>query len=179
MKRVHALLHRLGPAGVLGIGVLFFCAPFYLSAVRPVEQEVRAQRLAADRLRAREPYQPVSSGGRAEELRRFYGLFPPAERIPDELGRLYGLAQQAHLELLQGEYRLERHGEGLMTYRITLPLRGAYPQIREFVGATLKTMPTASLDALRFERKRIGDPMLDAQVRVTLYFRPESEGDHP
>jgi len=177
MNRAQAWLQMLGPAGVLGIGVLFFCVPFYLSAVQPVEREARAQRLSAEGLRARTPYQPVSSGGRADELRRFYGLFPDAEKLPDELARLYGMAQQAKLDLLQGEYRLEKHGGGLMWYRVTLPLRGTYPQIRAFVGATLQSMPTASLDALRFERKKIGDPMLDAQVRVTLYFRPGNESE--
>jgi hypothetical protein len=36
----------------------------------------------------------------------------------------------------------------------------------------LKTMPTASVDAVRFERKRAADTQLEAQVRLTLYFRP-------
>ena len=177
MKRVQAWLQALGPVGVLGIGVLFFCIPFYFSAVQPLEQELRAQRLAAERLRARTPYQPVSSGGRADELRRFYSLFPPVEKLPDELEHLYRLARAAKLELLQGEYRLEKTSGGLVSYRITLPLRGTYLQIREFVAATLRDMPIASLDALRFERKKIGDAQLEAQVRMSVYFRPRNEGE--
>jgi len=179
MKRVHAFLHVLGPAGVLGVGVLLFCIPFYLSTLRPVEDEIRTQHLAAERLRARSPYQPVSSGDRAEELHRFYSLFPATGKLPDQLDRLYSSAQQAGLELPQGEYRLERHGDGLTLYRITLPLHGTYPQIRAFVGATMQNMPTASLDALQFESKKIGDPMLDAQMRLTLYFQPGNEGEIP
>jgi len=30
---------------------------------------------------------------------------------------------------------------------------------------------------LRFERKRIGDAQLEAQVRMTMYFRPGNEGE--
>ena len=30
--------------------------------------------------------------------------------------------------------------------------------------------------ALRFERKNAGDVQLDAQVRLTVYFRPNNEG---
>ena len=179
MKRAQEWLHALGSAGVLGIGVLIFCVPFYFSAVRPAESELQARRSAVERLRARTPFQPVSGEGRAEELRRFYGLFPPIEKLPDELERVYALARAAKLELLQGEYRLEKPPFGIAFYRITLPIRGTYPQIRQFVGATLKNMPIASLDALRFERKKAGDALLEAQVRMTVYFRPANESETP
>jgi hypothetical protein len=177
VKRVHEWLQALGPAGVLGIGILIFCVPFYFSAVRSTESELLAQRLAAERLRTRAPYQPVSSGGRADEVRRFYSLLPAVESLPRELERLYGLARTARIDLLQGEYRFEKSASSLVSYRITLPIRGTYQQIREFVGATLKEMPTTSLDALRFERKKIGDAQLEAQVRMTMYFRPGNEGE--
>lgn len=177
MKRIHEWLQGLGAAGVLGIGILIFCIPFYFSAVQPAERELLALRLAAERLQTRTPFQPVSSGGRADEVRRFYSLLPQVERLPHELERLYGLARTARVDLLQGEYRFEKSPGGLVSYRITLPIRGTYQQIREFVGATLKNMPTASLDALRFERKRIGDAQLEAQVRMTMYFRPGNEGE--
>lgn len=179
MRRMQAWLQALGPAGVLGIGVLFFCIPFYFSSVQPAERELRAQRLAAERFRSRTPYQPASAGGRADELLRFYSLFPPIEKLPEELERLYGLARTAKLELLQGEYRLEKAAGGLVSYRITLPLRGAYPQIRVFVRSALADMPIASLDALRFERKRASDAQVEAQLRMTLYFRSGNEGDIP
>ena len=179
MRRIQDALHALGPIGVIGVGVLVFCIPFYFSAVKPAERELRAQRSVAERLRDRAPFQPVSSEGRAEELRRFYSLFPPLEKLPDQLERVYGLARAAKLELLQGEYRLEKPAVGLAFYRITLPLRGTYPQIRQFVAATLKSMPIASLEGLRFERKRVGDTRLEAQVRLTVYFRPANEGETP
>ena len=60
MKRVHEGLHALGSAGVIGIGVLIFCIPFYFSSVRPAERELQAQRSVAERLNARTPFQPVS-----------------------------------------------------------------------------------------------------------------------
>lgn len=175
MRRLRAWLRLLGIAGTLGIGVLLACAGFYVSALLPAERELAAQRLAAERLRTRTPYQPVSLGGRADELRRFYQLFPPVDLLTDELERLYGLARQAQLELAQGEYWLDKRDAGLWSYRVTLPIRGTYGQIRGFVGAVLKAMPIASVDGLRFERKRVGDTLLDAQVRLTLHFQPREE----
>ena len=173
--RLNAILRQLGVAGVLGLGVLLACAAFWVSALRPAQTELAAQRLALEQLRARTPYQPVSAGGRADELRRFYNLFPPTANVNAELERLHRLARAARLELAQGEYRLERRNVGLWAYRVTLPVRGSYPQVRNFLSAVLKDMPTASIEALRFERKKAGEAQLDAQLRFTLYLRPAGE----
>jgi Tfp pilus assembly protein PilO len=174
-QALHSVLRLLGPAGVLGLGVLFFCVPFYFSALRPAERELAAQRASADRTRPHGPAQQVALDGQAEELRRFYALFPPVESLSDELQRLYGLARASGLDLLQGDYRAERQRAGLVSYRITLPVRGNYAQLRRFVGAVLKDMPIASIDTLRFERKKSAESQLEAQVRLTLYLRPTGE----
>ena len=172
--RLERWLRRLGPAGVLGIGVLLACAGFWSDALAPIEQQVRAERLALERLRNRTPYQPVSNG-REEELQRFYSLFPPVAQLGGEVERLHALARKNGLELAQGEYRLERRAEGLWAYRITLPVRGNYSQFRGFLAAVLDGMPVASLDALRFERKKAFDAQLEAQVRLTIHARPTGE----
>lgn len=175
--RLEAWLRRLGAAGVLGVGVLLACAGFWFSSVQVLEDEVSARRAAAERMRARTPYQPVSVDGRAEELRRFHGLFPKTSQVTNEVEKLHKLARGAGLELAQGEYRLERPAAGLWAYRVTLPVAGSYAQLRDFIAAVLKAMPAASIDALRFERKRAADPLLEAQVRLTLHVRPA--GDSP
>ena len=54
-------------------------------------------------------------------------------------------------------------------------MRGSYGQFRTFLSALLKDMPIASIDALRFERKRAADTQLEAQVRLTLYAQPPGE----
>ena len=175
MSRLHALLRKLGAAGVLGLGVLFFCIPFYLSALLPAERELAAQRDAIERLRSRGPFRPVSADSRSDDLRRFYGLFPPSDQLTDQLETVYSLAREAKLDLTQGEYRLEKRDAGLLAYRITLPIRGSYTQIRSFVASVLKEMPIASVDALRFERKKAVETQIDAQVRLTIHFRPREE----
>jgi len=173
--RLQLLLRRLGAAGVLGIGVVVASAGFWASALAPAERELAGQRVALDRLRARSPYQPVAASGRAEELRRFYNLFPPAASMTDELERVHQLAKRAGLQLAQGEYRLERPEYGLWAYRVTLPVHGGYAQVRAFTASLLREMPTASLDALRFERRRAAETEIDAQLRLTLHLRPSTE----
>jgi type II secretion system (T2SS) protein M len=173
--RLNSLLSCLGTAGILGLGVLFACAGFWFSTLQPLQQEIAAQRAALERLRARAPHRPIGPGGREADLRRFYSLFPPSQELPNEVERLHRLARGAGLELAQGEYRLERRAIGVWAYRITLPVRGSYLQLREFLGALLKDMPIASLDALRFERKKAAEAQLQAQLRITLHVRPPGE----
>ena len=173
--RLNQLLRRLGAAGILGLGVLLACAGFYASGLEPAQQQLAAQRAAVERLHARAPVQTVAASGRADDLRRFYSLFPATADLAGELERLYRLGRGAGLELAQGEYRLERRPLGPWAYRVTLPVRGTYPQLREFLGALLKDMPIASLDAVRFERKKVAEAQLEAQLRVTVYVRPPGE----
>ena len=176
MNRLNEILGLLGTFGVLGIGVLFFCLPFYFSALRPAEHAVAAQQDTAERLRSRGPFRAVAIDDRADDLLRFYALLPPLEQLPAALGQVYALAQAAKLELKQGEYRLDGRGTGPVAYRITLPIRGSYAQVRAFLDAVLREMPLASVDALRFERRKAAEAQLDAQIRLTLHFRPRGDG---
>lgn len=174
MTTLRALTRLLGPYGLAGLGIILLCALFYWEAVKPAEMEIKARQEAALRLKARRPsLQPVTTDNRGDELRRFYALFPPTENITQEAQKLWVIAREYKIDLQQGEYRLESGGPGLSRYRVTLPIRASYPQIRQFINFILKEIPTMSIDGLRFERKKISETQLDAQVRLTLYFRPD------
>lgn len=174
MNAARRLLENLGAAGVIGVGVALFCIPFYFSTVQPLEKEAARRNVTLERQRARLPVQPAGNDA-AADLARFQAAFPPIERLGAEVEALYAHARGAGLHLQQGEYRLETKNGGLTAYRVTLPVRGSYGQIRTFVGTVLKAMPIASVDAVRFERKRAADTQLEAQVRLTIYFRPSGD----
>ena len=173
--RFDRFLRSLGIAGVLGIGVLLACAGFWASALQPINAELAARRVAAERLQSRTLYQPASAGRderREAELARFFALFPAPEDLADEVSRIHRLARGSGLELDQGEYRLERRTGGLWAYRVSLPVRGTYPQLRAFMGSILREVPVASLESVRFERRRAAEAQLDAQLRLTVHVRP-------
>jgi hypothetical protein len=170
-ERLDSLLGRLRAAGVLALGVLLGNAAFYGSALAPAEGEISLRRAAE----ARTDPRPGAPGGGAADLRRFYNHFPTIEAAGGELERIHRFARDSGLELAQGEYRLEQRTGGLRAYRMSLPLRGSYAQIRSFLDAVLKEVPVASLDALRLERKKASDTQLEAQLRITLYIRPAGE----
>jgi len=171
VKRLENLLAELGPWGIAAVGVLLFCLAFDVGALRPTEQELAALRQAAARRSALEAARERPASPSEERYQRFYALFPPLEQLPEELERLYGLARATGVDLPRADYRLEDRGAPLAAYHVTLPLRGPYPRIRAFLGATLQAMPTAAVDALLLERKKPDAAEIEAQLRMTLYFR--------
>jgi len=170
VRRLRRILEALGAPGVIGIGVLVFCLPFYLASVAPAEREV-AKRSAAAAKTTRLAGQPVSAPDGAADLERFYRRFPTLDALQSELEAIYAHARASRLQLAQGEPHAFLQAV-LAAYRVTLPVRGSYAQVRQFVGHVLKDMPTASLDAVRFDRRKAGDAQLEAQVRLTIYLRP-------
>lgn len=172
MRRFRRWLESLGAAGVLGLGILISCAFFFGTVVLPAERQLQAQRSDAQRLQDRSSQRPTSADPRADRLPEFQNLFPPLNTLSDELERLYAAARDADLRLRQAEYRLEGRGSGLTAYRITLPVHGSYLQLRRFLDTVLRDMPITSVDGLRFERKKAAEAQLDAEVRLTIHFRP-------
>lgn len=172
MRYLRAFVRVAGPLGVAGIAIFLLCAGFFWGVMKPAEKELAAQQEASRRLKSRSAVQPVSIDNRGDDLRRFYALFPSSARIAPEMQKLWRVAGEHKIDLQQGEYRLESTGTGLARYRITLPLRASYGQIRQFVGFILKEIPTMSIDGLRFERKKISDTQLEAQIKLTLYLQP-------
>jgi hypothetical protein len=102
-----------------------------------------------------------------------HSRFPALDTLPAQVERLHRIARSTGLQLQRGDYRLEVPPAGLVAYRVSLPARGEYRALRTFIGAVLKEMPVAAVERLRFERKKPGDAQLEAQIQLTLFFRPE------
>ncbi|HEX4944875.1 MAG TPA: hypothetical protein VFV55_11020 [Usitatibacteraceae bacterium] len=105
----------------------------------------------------------------ANRLDRFYRHFREAGPAPDQLAKIYRIAATNGIALRQGDYQLVAADGRLQSYHVTLPVAGPYPAIRRFLAETLDEIPTASLDQVVFERKRIGERGIEAQLRLTLY----------
>ncbi len=178
-KRLVAVLDALGPAGVLSIGVFLYCAGLWFFELAPAERDLQIkQQLTAQRSLKAQPLQRITDIPQLDGTARFYELFPTAGSLTDELQRLHRLAAAAGLQIVKGDYLLEEHEDSLGVFHASLPVRGSYSEIRGFIGIVLKEIPIASIDGLRFERKRVGEPQLEAHIRVTLYFRPATAQEH-
>lgn len=164
------MLGAIGPLGVCGVGVLLFCVPFYLTTLAPAEGEL--ERRSAELKQG--PARPAMTDG-AAELEQFFARFPRIDRLEEELGALYAFAEAANVRLAQGEYRMESRSGPLLAYQVSLPMRASYPQLRQFVGDVLEKMPTTSLDALSFDRRKAADAEVEAHMKLTIYLRPRPE----
>jgi hypothetical protein len=174
----HALrsgVHELGRVGGLGLALLAGAAAFHFSAVQPAQEAAAELQWRRTQLAKRAdnpaPASAAAAPG-AAQIDRFMGFFPSLDSTPDWLRTLYAVAERERLELLQGSYRLsEDRVLNLAQYRITLPVRGSYPQIRRFIGGALDEIPALSLENVVFQREKIGDGAVEAKIGLTLHLR--------
>jgi hypothetical protein len=169
MKRIAWLVDHAGARllGGLAVVLLGVAATLHLAVLPPLQ--ARLDRLLAEAATARPlAAGPAEDAGR--QLQTFYRHFGNGDTLPDHLARLYQVARSTGITLRQAEYRLVRERDShLKRYQIVLPIQGSYPSVRLFVSATLEALPNAALDQVSFERRRIDDRSVDAQVRLTLY----------
>lgn len=176
--RLRAAVHHLGRVGGLGLAFLFGAAVFYFSALRPAQEDFaaierrleRAERLAPDR----------RGSATSSPMEQFIGFFPPLDSAPRWLRSVYSIAEREKLELLQGTYRVsEDPALMIVRYRVSLPVRGSYLQIRRFIGGTLDEVPIASLEGVVFQREKVSDGAIEASVTFTLHLRGSPRAVRP
>ena len=175
--KVDRALRRLGRPGVAGIGVLIFCAMSWASAVMPLKSRLAAANAELVTLQAKTVRQRAA-GATGDGLNAFYAYFAGGKSGTDLLQRIFALAGDAGIELRQGTYRYNRvSGEPIARYEVTLPVKGSYVQIRRFLASVLNEIPVVSLDQVGFEKRRIGDSDVEAQLHLTLFL--DATGETP
>lgn len=167
-------LSRLGWPGILGIGLIFFCMSFYLSALAPLQAQID-QLLSTSapnqkRLRQIQPVPPRIAQTPEQQLRQFYQQLPAQDTLPEVLDKLYDAANRHGISLEKGEY-LPRHEKaaGLVRYQIALPVKGGYPQLRRFIRSVLHDIPSASLDRLHLEKQHVNESTISAELQLSIY----------
>lgn len=162
----------LGWPGVLGLALLLGAAGVYLTVVQDRTARLAELKHESASLKSRierAAKSGIPETGSAEELNKFYGFFRGAP-LTEWLDKLYAAAAAQQLVLEQGEYRLSSDKTGrLARYQVTLPVKGSYLQIRQFVDQALIDVPVAALDDINFKREAIGATQLEARIKFTLY----------
>ena len=176
--RLRKLVQTVGVPGLLGLAILVACAAFYRLNIVPAQSALEARRAAVEQTR-KNPSAVSPLLRHEQELRKFRESFPPLANLADQLELMHALAARANVRVQQTEFRLEADPSGLAAYRISLPVRGRYSEIRTFVSGVLKQLPTASIDRLRFQREKIASTEIEAQLRLTFYFRADESTKPP
>ena len=162
-------LTRTGRPGLVGVALVAASAVFLLSTQFKVADEVVALRsdLALARARGAAP-----SHDPADRTSDSIRDLPARAEMPALLGSLLAQADAAHLTIDTGKYEAtSTKAGGIVRYKVSFPVIGPYPQVRQFIDSTLQAMPTAAISDLSIERKSIADGSVEAQIRLTLFTR--------
>ncbi len=168
------LVSRLGLPGIIAIGLFTACAAFYVSVVMPLDKKIDEVQATVRTLSER--VERVASGSRqgvlpvSQQLTEFYRIFPQQSQLTDTVGKIFEIAAMQGIALQQGEYRVAEDQAGkLRRFQILLPVKAEYPQIRRFLTSLAADVPTAALEHVQFERQKIGDPLVEATIKLALY----------
>lgn len=170
---------RLGWPGVIGGAGLAMCLVLYFSAVQPARQRLDTARSSTASLQQRIAQAGHPSNGSVrsldEQLAAFYQLFPSEHDATDSVGAIAAIAQRDGLRVQQAEYKVERDKTGrLIRFQMSLPLKGDYQAIRSFLSHLRAELPIVSLEQVQFDRQKVGDPLVDAKIRLVIFLGKSS-----
>lgn len=157
--------------GMAGIGLLSVCVALYFSAILPLQEKL-ASTSSVIALQERKNYAEPGAHQRTPEelLDEFYRMFPADRNMAEYLEKIFSLAQTRGIRLDQGQYRVIPGKAGnLVSLQMTLPVKGKYPQIRQFLADLMVDIPFLSLQQVQFKRQKVGNPMVEANIRLELY----------
>jgi hypothetical protein len=159
-------------------GVLCFLAALVGLMLEPIWQE-RLQSLRADLKQAQDgsqrkmnrPAEPVVSQNQ-RNLTDFLAILGDAKYAEQQLQSLFVMARGLEIGLPQGQYKMDCEENSLLcSYRVQLPVKGTYTQVRSFVQECLQAVPALSLDELVFKRETVTDEELEVRLVMTLVVR--------
>lgn len=162
----------------LALGLAAFGTAFYFSTVAPAlahQSELR-ERFAQLRAVTSLPTEDAPAHDPQTDLATFYASLAQPGKVPDLLRRLHRAAADQRLVVEQAEYRpLPDPAGRLVRYQILLPAKGSYPQVRRFLAQATRELPALAVNGVTFQRQHVGDELLDAQVKLTLFVQGRTE----
>lgn len=169
--RFRFAIERHGWPAVLGLVMVLASLPvFWYASAAAQDFELLQGKLREQRARAQSQPLPANPDNASSALAEFIRLLPDSEASTKAVRLLHSSAAKHGIQLASGEYRLLRESDdGLQRYQITLPVSGTYPAIRAWLADGLNSLPTLAVDEVNFVRQTTVNPVVQAQVRWSLY----------
>jgi Tfp pilus assembly protein PilO len=164
---------QLGWQGMSGIVLLALAGAFQMLALKPLQQEVTFMRSHLDVARTKTSMQSRTFilGDRQKELGMFFDSLPDEQDVTDILASIYTIAEASGVGLKQAEYHPDSNDRSRVKYGMIFPVQGEYVKIRYFVDRVLADHQAIALDQINFQRDKVSDPILKAEIRFTLFLR--------
>ena len=169
---------QLGWVGLLGLVGLFYGAIYYFTAVSPAKSSFI---VAHQALLEAKKEQLVDTGQTVivkqspiERQQNFTANFPNVDSINVTWQHLAKLLEKSGLIVEHSVYESspEKHA-GLFRYRMNMPIKAAYPQIRDFLAEVMQAIPNAALESVYFKRESVDSPIVDANISLVIYVRAQ------
>ena len=162
---------KIGHVGIVGLSLCIFSIATFLTANGPLHQRVATQSVDLDAARA-----AAGSESRADQpdlqsasAKRLVGELPNRNDLPQVMGQIVAIAAASGLALDRGNYDFSTtDSSSIARYSLSLPVRGSYPQVRQFVENTLAAIPVLALDKMRFERNEVADQTIEADLEFAV-----------
>ncbi len=175
--RVRRFAAALSWPSIAAAGLIVVEAAFHFSTMAPLEiqrAQLREQVARSSRDSSQATERSAASDPRVD-LEKFYGALARPADAPDLLRRLHRVAHDQGLTLDQADYRPVPDADGGFTrYQILLPAKGTYPEVRRFLVQVSGDVPGLAVDSVNFQRQQIGDPQVDALIKLTLFIKVQS-----
>lgn len=178
------LAKLLGVWGLLGIAIIVASSTFYITNIVKAEQQLNLAQYELDHTQKNEtkvvvqpvvPQPVVSAQTTAQEISKFYKIFPAGASLPKWLNLIDETALKQHLILNRGDYKLTQTKQGqLSRYEIELPVIGKYTQIRQFIADVLQKLPALALSDLQIKRENSLSPTVEARLVFVLFLQGDS-----
>jgi hypothetical protein len=169
LAEINYQLQRIGTATLAGTAAVVVAVVVFIVSILPQVSAITALRNDLSRL-SPPGHGHASPGPTGAAL----ASLPSRAEAPDVVAKILEEAQASGVELPRGQYEYVPARDGVAArYRMTFPVRAAYPKIREFMDRTLVAMPAVAIEGLRIERKNVGDDSVEAELKLSAYVRSD------
>ncbi len=169
------LLRRLKPQGLAGLAIFVLAIAVLLLGILPKRAEIEWLRseVAAQSDKSQVKLQEIPPEQLlSKQLAAFQNKFTTVDQLADQMEVLFRLADGHGLTVDKGAYTLVEKTQGpLRRFEMTLPVSGAYPQVRALVMDVLDKLPTVALADIVLEREKISDKQAKATLRFVFFIR--------
>ena len=171
--RALSRVRSTGNSGLAGLALIAFGLIFTWTVLLPQRDSLASLREALSAAEATGAGEPGSAmPAPARQAREFVSQLPTRSELPALVAVIVKQAEANGLALESGSYEWHAGQQaGVGQYRITLPLQGSYPKIRQFVEGTLVAAPALGLESLRFSRENVADGAVAAEVSFVVFAR--------
>jgi Tfp pilus assembly protein PilO len=171
--RLYALLwmHRYGWMPLVTVLLSASALWLHFLATPDVEEHAERARQRIRQIRAQPPAPPPLLARRYDAFRSHLA---DVSTLPEVVRVIFASATQNEVPMTQAQYKLTEEAKGgYSIYRLTVPVKGRYADVRRFADAVLERVPPAALDEISFKRDAPGASSIEAHLHFSVYLKNE------